>query len=140
MPKMTPSEIETFLVPPRHAIVATNTIDGPPQVSPVWYLYEDGRLYISAGVNTAKYHNLHRDPRISVCIDGGYPDYRTVTFYGTATLMPPDDPRQEAMRWRIIRRYYDTETEAQRYYTTVREKPSVLIVVTPEKILTQDFN
>lgn len=140
MPAMTPSDIETFLAAPRHAVVATNTVDGPPQISPVWYVYEDGKLYISAGTKTAKYHNLKRDPRISVCIDGGHPDYRTVTFYGIATLIPPGDPLQEATRWRITRRYYDTEAEAQRYYESVRDQASVLIVVTPEKVITQDFN
>ena len=140
MPEMTPSDIETFLAAPRHAVVATNTVDGPPQISPVWYLYEDGKLYISAGIRTAKHRNLRRDPRISVCIDGGHPDYRTVTFYGTATLIPPGDPRQETMRRRIIRRYYDTEADAQRYYESVRDQPSVLIVVVPEKVISQDFN
>lgn len=140
MTGMTPSDIETFLAAPRHAVVATNTVDGPPQISPVWYLYEDGVLYISVGIHTAKHRNLRRDPRISVCIDGGHPDYRTVTFYGIATLIPPNDPRQDAMRWRIIRRYYDTEAEAQQYYESVRAEPSALIVVTPERVITQDFN
>ncbi|MFN2110336.1 MAG: PPOX class F420-dependent oxidoreductase [Anaerolineae bacterium] len=140
MSKMTLSEIETFLAAPRHAVVATNTVDGPPQISPVWYIYEDGKLYISVGTKTAKYFNLKRDPRISVCIDGGHPDYRTVTCYGTATLIPPGDSFQEAMRWRIVRRYYETEADARRYYDSVRDQPSVLIVVTPEKIITQDLN
>ena len=137
---MTQAEIKTFLVPPRHAIVATNTKDGPPQISPVWYVYKDDKFYISAGVNTAKIHNLRRDPRISLCIDGGYPDYRTVIVYGAAKLLPPGDPFQEAMRWRIIQRYHETEADAQRYYESVRDHASALIVVTPDKIITQDFN
>lgn len=140
MPTLTQPEIEAFLAPPRHAVVATNTVDGPPQISPVWYIYEDGVFTISAGVNTAKCRNLRRDPRISVCIDGGYPDYRTVIVYGTATLIPAGDPRQEAMRWRIIQRYHETEDDARRYYASVRDHASVLIAVTPEKVITQDFN
>ena len=137
---MTQTEIEAFLAPPRHAVIATNTVDGPPQISPVWYLYEDGLFTISAGVNTAKVRNLRRDPRVSLCIDGGYPDYRTVIVYGTATLLPPGDPRQEALRWRIIQRYHETEADAQSYYKSVRDHASVLIVVTTDKIITQNFN
>lgn len=137
---ITQSEIEAFLTPPRHAVVATNTVAGPPQISPVWYLYEDGKFYVSAGINTAKCRNLRRDPRVSVCIDGGYRNYRTVIVYGTAELRPPGDPLQESMRWRIIRRYHETEADAQRYYESVRDHASALIIVTPDKVITQDFN
>jgi hypothetical protein len=52
----------------------------------------------------------------------------------------PHHPLQEEMRWRIIRHYHATEAEAQAYYSTVRDSASVLLVVTPEKILSQDFN
>ena len=137
---MTQAEIEDFLAPPRHAVVATNTKDGPPQISPVWYIYEDGTFYISAGVNTAKVRNLRRDPLISLCVDGGYLDYRTIIVYGTAELLPPGTPLQESMRWRIIQRYHKTEADAQRYYESVRNHASALIVVTADKVITQDFN
>ncbi len=137
---MTQTEIEAFLAPPRHAVVATNTKNKPPQISPVWYIYENGKFYISAGANTAKCRNLRRDPRISICVDGGYRDYRTVIVYGTAELLPPGDPRQESMRWRIIQRYHENEADAQRYYESVRDHASALIVVTPDKVITQDFN
>lgn len=139
MPSMSTSQIAGFLRPPRHAILATNGRDGFPQLSPVWYLYEDGGLLISAGATTAKVRNLRRDPRLSVCIDGGHPDARYVIIYGRATLIEPDAPRQEATRWRIIRHYYETEAEAQQYYDSIRDSKSVLIVVTPDKILSQDF-
>ncbi len=137
---MTQVQIEAFLAPPRHAIVATTPLDGAPQLSPVWYIYADNQLYISVGANAAKVRHLRRDPRLSVCIDGGHPDARYVIIQGTAILLETSDPRQEAMRWQIIQHYYETEAEAQRYYASVRDTASILIVVTPERVISQDFN
>lgn len=140
MKTMTQSQIEEFLHAPRHAVVGTNQVDGPPQLSPVWYIYEEGCFYISVGVETAKYRNLQRDPRISLCVDGGYPDYRTVIIYGTVRLVEAGDPSVQEMRWRIIRQYHDSEENARRYFESVRRMESVLIVVTPQKVISQDFN
>jgi PPOX class probable F420-dependent enzyme len=140
MTAMTQSELETFLKAPRHAIVGTNQIDGPPQLSPVWYIYDDDRLYISVGPETAKYRNLQRDPRISVCIDGGHPDARAVMIYGTAEFLEADDASLKDMRWRIIRHYYETEAQARQYADQVRDLPFVILVVNLEKVISQDFN
>ena len=140
MPEMSPTEIETFLKAPRHAIVGTNPVDGPPQLSPVWYLYENGRLYISISRQTAKYRNLKRDPRMSVCIDGCRPDGRTVMFTGIVELLHKGDPQEAEKRWRIIRHYHETEEAARHYAEQVRDVDSVLIVMTPSKVISQDFN
>jgi PPOX class probable F420-dependent enzyme len=137
---MSQDEMELFLQAPLHAIVGTNGVDGPPHLSPVWYLFENGRFYISFSTQTAKYRNLQRDPRISVCIDGGYPDYRTVMVTGKAQLLPEGDPLQAEMCWRIIRQYHETEAAARRYAESVRDTVSAMIVVTPEKVISQDFN
>ena len=140
MKGMSQDEIDAFLKAPRHAIVGTNVVDGPPHMSPVWYLFENGRFYISVPTKTVKYRNLQRDPRISVCIDGGYPDYRTVMVSGKAQLLPQADPLQAEMRWRIIRQYHETEAADRRYAEQIRDQVSALIIVTPENILSQDFN
>lgn len=140
IPTMNSAEIESFLRAPRHAILATNTRSGPPQLSPVWYVYEEGRLFISTSPDTAKYRNLRRDPRVSVCVDGGRDDVRAVIIYGKAELIEGKDERIEAMRWRIIRHYYSSEAEAREYLEAESGVESVLIVVTPERVLSQDFN
>ena len=140
MPSMTSSEIDAFLKAPRHAIVGTTRADGSPQLSPVWYVYDGGRLYISVGAGTAKHHNLRRDPRVSVCIDGCHPDTRAVMIYGTAQVVEDDESLIGEMRWRIIRQYYETEEEARRYADEVRDFASVLLIITPHKIISQDFN
>ncbi len=140
-PAMTQAQVEEFLEAPRHAIVGTNRRDGPPQLSPVWYLYEDGRVYISVLIASAKYRNLRRDPRISLCVDGGHPDARAVMIHGGAELIEAESPWREEMIWRITRRYYESDEDARRFREDARDwGQTALIVVTPEKIISQDFN
>ena len=137
---MNQSQVESFLRAPRNAIVATNPEAGAPHMTPVWYLYERGRLYISISVHSVKYRHLQRDPRLSVCIDGCHSDARTVMFTGTAELLPGNDPLAAKFLWRIIRRYHETETAARQYAEQVRDVVSALIVMTPDRIISQDFN
>jgi PPOX class probable F420-dependent enzyme len=137
---MTPAGIEQFLLLPRHAIAGTNTTGGPPQLSPVWYLYDAGRIFISLSTRTAKYRNLRRDPQISLCVDGCHPDARAVIIYGTVELVAWGEPLERELWWRIIRRYHDTEEAARQYAESVRDVPSALAVVTIQKIIGQDYN
>ncbi|MBX3051336.1 MAG: PPOX class F420-dependent oxidoreductase [Caldilineaceae bacterium] len=139
MPTMNPPEIDSFLAEPRHAIVGTVAGDGAPQLSPVWYIYEGGRFYIGITSDTAKYRNLRRDQRISLCIDGGRADVRTVMVAGTAELYEKDHPLQGAMRGRLISHYIADAEEARRYAESSQDWDAVLVVVTPQKIITQNF-
>jgi len=132
---MTPTEIEEFLAADRNAVLATNGSDGIPQLTPVWFLYEDSLLYVSAQSETVKVRNLRRDPSIAVCIDGGRSDGRYVVLRGQAELIEPSQPRQEEMRRRIIHKYHDSAEEADTYYASVRANPGILIVLRPQKIV-----
>ena len=140
MTSMTPKQLNSFLQAPRHAIVGTNRPDGPPQLSPVWYLYDDGLVYISILTDTAKYRHLQRDRRIGICIDGCHPDARAVMIYGTVSFLVKGHETEARMRRRIIRHYHETEAEAQAYAERSKDWDFVLLVVTPEKIISQDFN
>lgn len=140
MPTMNQREINDFLQEARHAIVGTVGRDGAPQQSPVWYIYEDDRFYIGITSDTAKYRNLRRDPRISLCIDGGREDVRSVMVSGTAELYDKAHPLQVAMRWRLISHYIPDAEEARRYAESSRDWDAVLVVVTPKKMITQNFD
>lgn len=138
---MTQDQIDDFLQASRHAVLATNRIDGPPQISPVWYLYEAEKIYVAVFADSAKYHNLVRDPRVSICIDGGHPDGRAVTIYGTAELMQDSTAWRDDIFSRITRRYFESDEEAIEYTERARtDTAHVLVVVTPTKFLARDYN
>lgn len=139
MSTMNQAEIDSFLQQPRHAVVGTISRDGAPQLSPVWYIYEEGCFYIGITSDTAKYRNLRRDPRISLCIDGGREDVRTVMVAGRAELYEKTHPLQVAMRWRLITHYIADPEEARRYAESSKDWDAVLVVVTPDKLITQNF-
>jgi len=139
--EMSQAHIEDFLQVPRFAIVGTNRVNGAPQLTPVWYLYENGRIYVSMSVNSAKYRNLRRDPRIGICIPGVHPDARAVMIYGTVDLIPEDTALYDDIDWRLTRRYHDSDEEAQAYIDSLpTEEESALAVVTPDKVIADDYN
>ena len=140
MRQMNSIQIEEFLITPRHAILGTTSRDGAPQLSSVWYLYEDGRFYVISAVDTVKVRNLKRDPRTSICIDGCYPDFRTVVAYGKAELFSIKSPFAVDVRWKIIRRYHESEEKARRYEESTREQKSTIIIIMPQRIIGQDYN
>ena len=139
---MSSVQIEAFLAEARFAIVATNRGDGPPQQSPVWYLHQDGKIYVSVYRGSAKYRNLRRDPRINICVAGTPPDARAVMMSGKVEFHYHDTLANfEEIRWALVRRYYESDAEAEAYFKEEGEpEQSALIVLQPERILAQDHN
>lgn len=139
--EMSQAQVEQFLQVPRFAIVGTNRVNGPPQLTPVWYLYENERIYVSMSVSSVKYRNLRRDPRIGICIAGEHPDARAVMIYGTVELILEDSAWHDDIDWRLVRRYHDSNEKAQSYIETMlTEEERALAVVTPDKVIAQDYN
>ncbi|MBW2542905.1 MAG: PPOX class F420-dependent oxidoreductase [Deltaproteobacteria bacterium] len=139
--RMNSAQIQAFLEVTRHAIATVLRADGAPQSSPIWFLFENERLYFTVGVSSAKYRQLRRDPRIALCIDAGHPDARAVSIGGTAEVITDLTPEQADLAWRITRRYHESDEEARQYLaSTEAEGPSALIAVSPERIIGWDYN
>ena len=84
MVQMSNSQIESFFQTPRFTVFGTNSVDGPPQLTTVWFLYEKRAIYIGIDRQSVKYRNLIRNPQVALCIDREHPDGRTVVVYGLA--------------------------------------------------------
>ena len=72
-------------------------------------------------------------------MDGEHPDGRTVVVYGLAEVLESGTPESNRIAWRLTRRYHDTDEEARRYQESVSDLDSVLIKVTPQRIVGLDY-
>src|SRR5256885_12470805 len=97
------SEVERadhFLKVRHDGILATIKRDGRPQLSNILYFVDDdGRVKISVTQTRAKTHNLRRDPRASLHVQGR-DRYEYLVAQGTAELVEGEGLAE------ALRRYY----------------------------------
>jgi PPOX class probable F420-dependent enzyme len=73
------------------ATLATIGANGVPQLTEVWFLYDDGQIKTSLNTSRLKTRNLRRRPACSLfLLDLGNP-YRYVDVRGRARIEPDDD-------------------------------------------------
>lgn len=128
---------ESLLAEPHVAVLATNRRSGYPLLTPIWYLYEDGRFYVTTNRRTAKAHNILRDPKVSLCIDSKQLPYKGVVVDGTAELRDDSDG---AWTLRVFTRYLGPEG-GREYHDRMMALPGrVLVIITPARLHTWDFS
>lgn len=64
------------------AAVATLGPDGAPQVTVVWFLWEEGQLLINSRAGRVKTRNLARDPRVALAVVDRRDPYRSAHVQG----------------------------------------------------------
>jgi PPOX class probable F420-dependent enzyme len=139
--EMSQAQVDEFLQVPRFAVIGTIRAKGAPQLTPVWYLYENGYVYVSTSINSAKYRNLTRDPRVCICIAAQHPDARAVMIHGAAELIPEKSAWSDDIHWRITRRYCNSDEEAQAFLDSIPvEEKSALVSIAPDRIIAEDWN
>lgn len=85
-----PSELQPLLESTAVAFVSTLGPRGEPQTTPLWFLWEDGRVRISLVEGRQKLRNLRRDPRIAlVVVDPADPTWY-VELRGHVDALEPD--------------------------------------------------
>jgi PPOX class probable F420-dependent enzyme len=131
-PPLTQDKINAFLNGKHNAILATIKHDGGPQLTPVIYRWDGEQFWVSTTKDRAKYINIRRDPRISLCIDEATTG-TTVIATGKAQLTE-DNLWSETLN--IVARYQGPEQGAA-YVKNMQDKkePRVLIVLKPEYVI-----
>lgn len=124
------AKAKSFLAGKHFAKLATLMKDGRPQLTPIWYMYEGGKLIINTTTDRVKYRNIERDPRVSLLIDEGYPH---LSVFGRARIATERDPNKDIESLAIR---YDGEKEGrkaarERYWKQQR----ISLEIIPERIV-----
>ncbi|WP_255152539.1 pyridoxamine 5'-phosphate oxidase family protein [Halorarius halobius] len=134
-------DIGVFLARPLFAHLATRSPEGPRE-SPVWYLWEDGSLWIDGDRDANSFTSrVARDERVAVGIVDSEPRrglIQHVGMRGTAEVVPFDRDRAT----RLYERYLGSDVESwdPRFQSYIRNpaESSVFVRVDPETVVARD--
>jgi len=103
--------------------VATVRPDGRPHLTPVWFVWHDGKVYICIDPNGVKARNMAQNGRVALALeDGSSP----IIFEGVGRAVGMSDWPQGAIDG--FKRKYDWNIVTDGQY-------SVLVEITPRKLL-----
>jgi PPOX class probable F420-dependent enzyme len=119
-----------FLKGTHFAKIATLKKDGSPHVTPIWYIYDGGKLIVNTTPTRVKYYNVKRDPRVSFLVDDGY---SYLMIQGKARIATERDAKKDietlAIRYRGEEK--GKKDARERYWKSER----VSIEIVPDKIV-----
>jgi PPOX class probable F420-dependent enzyme len=110
--------------------IATVTPAGAPHVTPIWFIYEDGTVFVTPRAESTWLENLRREPRVAIAIDEEPSPYRKITVEGTAEIrhdIGEDDVWRDLYR-RIARKYTSSDG-AEAYIQRTIDQPRALIAI-----------
>jgi 2-phospho-L-lactate guanylyltransferase len=107
--------------------------DGYPQVTPVWYLFQDGQFYVTTASDRVKARNMLANPKVGFAIDSDVRPYQGVSVWGEARLVAEGEAARPVTR-RIAARYVPAE-RLEAMVDTLMQSPRVLFVIEPVKVV-----
>ena len=124
-----------FLERPLLMRLATIGADGYPQVTPVWFLQEGGRLWTSTEKGRVKVRNMLRDARVGASIDDDAQPYRGISVKGLAAMHEPgSSPIDVRTMVRRIAARYTPAHEVDDMVDWLFQGPRVLIEIEPVNV------
>jgi len=82
------SQVNEFLTNSKlNLLLGTTDEKNEPNVHPVWYLYENGNLYVETGKTTKKAQNIRNKNTVYFCIDDEKVPYKGVRGKASATII-----------------------------------------------------
>lgn len=142
---LTEAERDAFLAIKQDCYLTTDRGDGWWHTTPLWYLWEGGRIYHSLGASRRHLKNMRRNPKVTVCVDtdprltqGLAAGTKCVVAFGEAELtgVEEDEAFVHALTEKIMLRYIGPEWP--NYRDAIWSEPRIIATVTPVHWLTWD--
>lgn len=136
-PAMSKEEMSAFLARPLIARIATVRANGSPQIVPMWFLYEDGVMYMSTRTYAAKVKHLQKNPKAAVVVDEMVAPLKNkvVTIEGTVEVLTTGVKETTT---KIYHKYVGAEGSTSPQAQQSINTPRVILKITPKKIETLD--
>src|SRR5262249_31738470 len=136
-------ERDAFLTELRIGRLATMRDDGWPHVTPIWYVWDDGRFVLSLGKSRRHLDNIARDPHVTLCVDE---DPRTTDLtkspragvgYGLGRLVE-DDAGVREITAKVEERYLPADARGPELDELLWFEGRVGVEITPQRWLAWD--
>jgi PPOX class probable F420-dependent enzyme len=116
-----------------YAILATHNEDGSIHTTPVWYLFENGNLYVGSASSSRKARNAAARPAATLMIDVRQPGNESWVYAsGHADILTGDDARRANAK--ILGRYLTEDAQSDpRIGPAFAAVDDVTICLVPEK-------
>jgi len=125
--RLTP-EVRAFLEERRFAVVASIRVDGLPHQTVMWYALRGDTILLNEGAARARSRHLHRDPRLSLCVEAGD---RYVTLSGPCELQSSDQEAALADIVALASRYMgEEEGEKLRAFFAQEVRETIIMRIT----------
>lgn len=105
--------------------------DGTPHVSSVWYLWKDGRFYVTTSEDRLKVKTIKENPKVALIVDTDVSPYKGVIVEGTAELTKND---VEEITRAIVKKYVPAKY-VKKQYEDLMKYPRILVKIKPAKSL-----
>lgn len=134
-------DVDAFLARPLFAHLATAAEDGAPRDSPVWFLWEDGAVWIIGEPTDTFPDRVAREPRCAVGVvdfDRASGLVQHVGIRGRGTVEPWDPSRAR----RLIRRYLGDDESAwdPEFVEFLPDDRYRFVRVQPETVVARDVS
>jgi PPOX class probable F420-dependent enzyme len=135
---MSREEREAFLAGVHIGVLAVAREDGPPSVTPIWYVYEPGGdVVFTTDAGSPKTALLRATGRATLCAQTEAPPYQYVVVEGAVAVSEGVD---SAWRRDLGRRYLGPELgDMYADATAENEATAVTVRLTPERWRTADY-
>lgn len=139
----TDAEREAFLLDLRIGRLATMRDDGWPHVTPIWYVWDDGRFVLSLGKSRRHLANIAANPKVTLCVDE---DPRTtdltkspqaVVCFGNATLAHDEETVRD-ITTKVEERYLPAEARGPELDELLWFEGRVGVIIEPQRWLAWD--
>lgn len=136
---MSDAERDEYLSKQRTCRMATTSTSGAPHLSPLYFVWSGGQVWVSSLVRSARWTDIARDARVSVLVDSGerYGELRGVEIAGTAAVVG-EVPRTGEPHALLE----DIEATMSTKYgegLSAHDGKHAWLAITPSKIVSWDF-